>query len=521
MAGGQVFFATNRSVVLQHGDCLALIWSVSNIKTIHLNGEPQIGEGEKPFCIQGDQPTLTVTFQDDSKTTYHLSIFVLLPSWLTATIFALACGVILLNRNQIKKISQHPLNSLALIGLTVIISAIFLTETRLLTDIIANEGWLLASGALEKLFGIVTLALFGFLLLIAILRNRAGSSPQNASAYFPFRLWIIGVLLTIIIVSGIILFVNPRGMYVSAAYKPHQLLLRQSKTEGYFNLSQTPDIAIMGSSRTFTISPDYIEGQSVHTAYNMAVEGGRIEDMLIQARQMDTLPPVMLIEIQQGLPREPNDIAFRAPLTWLRYMSYDTALLTIEKRLKGLLDLSQLSEAIYITRYQTIYQRQPEEWPLFESNGFAHRPLVTEAQLEQSILLDIGNIPPVRCDHIDQKSQDDMSELIGLADEQKTSLVFYVSPWHPLYSNALLKDDPQYQGCQQLFTEYMATLTQNHEQIFFLDFSQLAQTGDLDLSSQGYYDSQHMTEANSQRLIDRALPTLQTAYTLSAQRRQL
>jgi hypothetical protein len=267
----------------------------------------------------------------------------------------------------------------------------------------------------------------------------------------------------------------------------------------------------MGSSRAFTLSPTYIEQKTGFAAYNMAIEGGRIEDILIQARQMPTFPKIMLIEIQDGLPRQPNDIAARAPLNWIPYMPFSTALLTLQKRLEGLVDVNQFAEAVYTARYAALYQRQPKEWPTFEEDGFASRPLISSSELNQAILLDIGNIPPVHCEQVDESSKSEVNTLVQMAQSKHTALVFYMSPWHPQYYDTLLKDDPEYQRCHALSIAYMNDLAQSSNHVFFLDYSRLNSIGGT-ADESGFYDSQHLTEANSQRLIDHALDTLQLAY---------
>ena len=53
-AGGQVYFSANRQVILNAGDCVTLRWQVENIRAVYLNGEAQIGMGEKPLCITSE-----------------------------------------------------------------------------------------------------------------------------------------------------------------------------------------------------------------------------------------------------------------------------------------------------------------------------------------------------------------------------------------------------------------------------------------------------------------------------------
>jgi hypothetical protein len=414
---------------------------------------------------------------------------------------------------QLKILISNPKPLAILVTLFALCLIFFFAHLIPLSDTIASEQWLAASAATRELLS--GIALLAVLVFAATMIGRdvfqISESMTTASPRFLIGLWGIGFALTFGLIAATIVMINPLGMYFTNQYPSHQLLLRGSKTAGYQQLSPTPDVVIMGSSRAFTLSPTYIDEQTGYSAYNMAIEGGRIEDILIQTRQMQIFPKVMLIEIQDGLPRQPNDIAARAPLSWIPYMDFRTALLTVQKRVEGLVDINQLAEAIYTARYGAMYAHQPREWPQFEPNGFAVRPFINASELEQAILLDIGNIPPAQCEQVDQTSQAEVNTLIQMAQAHNTAIIFYMSPWHPQYVETLLTNNPHYQTCHALSLAYMNALDQSSDQVFFLDYSQLESIdGVADVS--GYYDSQHLTEANSQRLIDHALPTLQVAY---------
>lgn len=496
-AGGTIYFSANRSILLSSGDCVTLRWAVDQIQAVHINEQAQTGSGEEHFCLTTDTlPTLRVIFRDGSEQTYRLNITILLSHPTTAILLAL---IVLTAAFNLRNLLSHP----GWIAVLAAVIYLFFAKLVPLSELVATANWREASTALASILSVYTL--LAFLLLTGLIYPHSESAVVAPNCLLWG--WAIGAGIILILIIGTILYINPRGMYFANIFRPHQLLLRESKTAGYSNLSSTPDVVIMGSSRAFTMSPVSIQQKTGYTAYNMAIEGGRIEDVLIQARQMTGLPRILLIEVQEGLPREPNDIAARAPLGWLSYMSLDTSLLTVEKRLTGLIDLSHLTESLYIWRYHEWVERQPQEWPLFESDGLAIRPTISASALEQAILLDIGNIPPVQCGRVDETSQIDMATLIDLATVQDTRLVFYLSPRHPLYTTEILDNDPHYQTCYAAFTAYMDNLTRQHDDVFYVDASRL----DLDTSESGFYDSQHLTQANSDRLIDALVDTLHTA----------
>ncbi len=511
-AGGQIYFSANRQVILNPGDCVTLRWQVDGIQAVYLNGQAQIGSGEAAYCIREKMPRLDITFQNGSQQTYTLNILTLTSSPLTWGIIALALLVIILNWRHTQFSHRRPAKLFALLAVILVIVSLLTGYLIPNSQTISSAGWLEASTALVgQITGLTACVV---LTLVALTIVSAAQSTEQSVFYSPTHSligrWGIGFMLAIGLVAGTIVTIDALGMYFGSPYPSHQLLVRGLKTDGYNRLSEAPDIAIMGSSRAFTLDPRYINDQTGYTAYNMAVEGGRIEDILIQARQLHEFPKVLLIEIQEGFPRQPNDIAARAPLRWLPYMSASTALLTLQTRLEGLLDVNQFAQAIYTARYAAVYRHQPKEWPEFAPDGTAMRPPISASELERAILIDIGNIPPTRCDQVVVASRNDISDLLQIANEHHTSLIFYLSPWHPHYYDALLKDDPQYQTCHDQTVRYMQELSESHTNLFFLDYSHLESIGGT-ADESGYYDSQHLTAANSQRLFDHMIQTLRAA----------
>ncbi len=504
-----IFFTASRSTVWSPDACVTLRWQVENIDEVYLNGEAQIGSGEMQDCGLTESPNLRLKFRDGSEQTYTLPIWIVRSSAVVLVLPALGIITALLYY-RLGKLSSilsvgAGLRPVLLLAAVIALIGLFIYQLPTLIDTASTLNWFEASKALADIFSRAGMLTFVTIVIVAPLLHERQISPRNF-----LLIMTMGAAFLLLIVAGTILSVNPRGMYFSDRFVPHQLLIRGSKTQGYFALSTPPDLVIMGSSRAFTLSPAYIHSNTGLTTYNMAVEGGRIEDFLIQTRQLQPFPPVLLIEVQEGLPREPNDIASRAPLRWLPYMRPETALLTLQKRLEGLIDLDQFAEAIHIANFAEFYERQPNEWPRFNADGFAARTTITAPELEQALLTDIGNIPPARCEGVDEISQSEVAALIEIAEAQDSAVIFYISPLHPRYYDALLRDEPEYQRCYAAFTAYMNELTQAHDNVFFLDYSRLA-TIDGAEDESGYYDSQHLTEANSRRLIDHAAPTIVSA----------
>lgn len=502
--GASIFFAANRTVLLAADECVTLRWQVEHIQAVYLNQEAQVGSGETYLCGLPQQPMLDVTFQDGGKETYQLPVWALRDSPALVGLVSLAGIAALLNWRRLR---AKPAQSMFFILLCIVVGGLFIWQVIPLVEVAASSRWLEGSDALATIF--TGMGLVVFLVIVAalfLLRPGGGAGGERVAAYL-----FGGAGLALLVVVGTILTVNPRGMYISSRYTPHQLILRGAKMADYLALPERPEVVVLGSSRAFTISPKTITAETGLSAYNMAVEGGTIEDVLILARQMNPLPEVLFIEIQPGLPRQSNDIAARAPLGWLPHMRLETALLTLQNRFESLINLHHFAEAVYIARYARLYARQPKEWPLFEADGMASRAEISAAELEQNVLVDIGGLQPIRCDSVDEISRNEMDALILKAASEETALVFYVSPYHPQYYDERLKDEPDYQRCQQAFVDYMNEVMAASQRVFLLDFSLLTSIGGSS-DETGYFDAQHLTAANGNRLIAAAADTLRAAY---------
>jgi lysophospholipase L1-like esterase len=84
-----IFFEADPAFVTLPGDCVTVRWRVENIREIYVNEQAQIGEGQRQTCLE-TPPILRVKFQDESESSYSLSV----PTLVISPLFWL--GLILL-----------------------------------------------------------------------------------------------------------------------------------------------------------------------------------------------------------------------------------------------------------------------------------------------------------------------------------------------------------------------------------------------------------------------------------------
>jgi hypothetical protein len=535
-----ILFTADRRAVLIPGGCITVRWVVEGIKEAYLNGVGQVGMGERSTCVFQDQlPTLKVKLVDDTIREYQLPVGILVDlTWFR--LLLLGFVVLLILFMQIApplRRHRYQFNRLAFpvaaISLLLPASAGYVTQQLLRAWAVENtEDSIAAMAELGKLG-----ALVGFLaLMIAawILKQRKTElavPPANRrpiAAQWTMFVWLVGLALIAVPVMGLIIRVDPTGTYGTKVYKSRLLCVRDEKGTGYMARSQPPDIAIVGASWAFAISPEHIRRTLGLTAFNATVTHGLSEDNLIMARFMfdhsgNNPPKVLLVNVVTPLP-VPGDYTIPCtPLYMARYMPLSTGVAAIQYRLQGLFDPQQWSESLYVLlRYANNRNPNPG-WTFKPDDGEgAIRPGNLRALLDRFIRQDAELYKSNRdqpC-YLNDMGVQYTYELIRLADRYGSAVVFFTTPFHPEYYQAVLQNNLFYQRCQSVLIEFMRDLTRQHGNVFFHDFSQIDSFHGLD-TPEGFYDYSHMAQANANRLIDAAAPTIQQAYSVAMQRRSL
>jgi hypothetical protein len=362
----------------------------------------------------------------------------------------------------------------------------------------------------------LSLALFVLMITLAqVVHLRRPVPTDLETPKITCRAWITGVAAALFGIAGLIVYVDPRGLYGTGIYEPRELSIRGDKITAYDQLTETPDVIVLGSSRAFTILPEFFEQDFGYSAFNMSVEGAGMEDYVIQTTYIlehdsENPPKVLLIEITPPLPDMASNVISRSPFKLIPYMDNELKKLAIQTKLEGLLDPQQLNQAIYSLRYFMTHPEPPESWTFGPDGGGSHPP---QEHIEAAVWADTKSINPPRCPRaqLDPTGSRRLEQVIEMAEKHHISLVFVITPRHPDYFNQLMAGTPQFRRCQKAMHTYMDDLTRRYPFVFFLDYTRLK---DIDgvADATGYYDSQHITAVNSHLIVRAAADTIRQAY---------
>jgi hypothetical protein len=362
--------------------------------------------------------------------------------------------------------------------------------------------------------------------------SQAKAKPNSVSWAGPVA-WIVGSGLAIALVVGIVIYVDPNGLYGTKIYQPLYLCTRDEKATAYLVRPTPPELVILGSSRAFSLSPSYIQATMGLSAFNAATGGASPQDFLIMARfifehTLHNPPKILLVEVNPGLGGNPKLTAFCTPLHMLRYADAATAVAGIQDRVNGLLDPKQLTDSIYSIRYNQLYGSPDVYWKFdsVDGQGVARPTSDLEARLKEEILLNkpfYTSNPPCEKSQPCALSADGVrytNELIALAQQHNTAVVFYTAAIHPTFYNEYYEDNHVWQAASAALVDYMDSLSIRYDNVYFLDYSKLESFGGLD-TVDGWYNATHMTTENNNRILNAAAETLRQAYQWAENRRHL
>jgi hypothetical protein len=357
-------------------------------------------------------------------------------------------------------------------------------------------------------------------LILAWAENRWRRPEALVAAARPQTLiwaWLAAFALLAALAAGVIWVGNPRGMYPTHFYPPRWLLVRPQKLAAYQNLSITPDVAILGSSRAFTISPAYIREKLGYSAFNAASEGARLPEfaafLRFMAAQHDrTLPKVLMIESPPYLAGDQFD-PYRMPNRLLPYLDAADAWSLAFSRYESLFDLDHFSEAAYNM------MREPTptlEWT-FQPDGEGFYPS-NDSDLANLLDQAIAKGPP-SCQLPSPKTKADYEALVSLAARYQSAIIFFITPAHPRYYDEYMNPGSKFDACRIEAVRFLDDFAQRHANVFFLDYGVLDRIGGS-ATAEGFIDHQHLARFNADRLIDAAAETVRAAYAVAAEARQ-
>jgi hypothetical protein len=358
----------------------------------------------------------------------------------------------------------------------------------------------LFSSSSVNLFKHLTIILF-LILVIATREIKLSHHHQSSSSEQVLKFTWYTFLLTLLLFAGTIFLVNPRGLYDTIIFPQLTNNIRQTKVQNYLILETSPEIIILGSSRTLTLSPGYVEQVSGHPTYNFGISGTRIEDallisLLIYDQQSESPPYVLIYEIFPEMRTEADYVAMMSPWEMLSYMDKEMRWLALETRFRELINIHQFIEALYVLQYSHQDFAPDSEWIILSNGlGIGRQKIDLQTALKTS-MEEREEISP--CDfHNFELGKEYLEDIISLAGRHDTAIIFYTSPILPEYYNDFLANGDCYQDLYRLMDYFQA----NYENFYYLDYT-MPETIHGYTDARGFFDGQHMTEHNSNLLIE-------------------
>lgn len=362
----------------------------------------------------------------------------------------------------------------------------------------------------------------GLVFLFGVIWSIKTNQPQqqgDSSANKSIGLWKFVLFSTSMILISIAIFnilVDPRDLYgqnfVMARVNPS----RTMKLKYYSELSETPDMIIVGTSAAFMIAPTYIQDTLGLDAFNWALDGGQTAEIQILLRYLSKqhtyeYPSIILMQVSE---RNSSQDYKRLPLELLPYTKFWPFLHEGSLRLAKTLELSQFSESLYTLRHTLSPNPTYFSGYYFLRDGFGDQ--IRKNFSEALVVRQAEKVPD--CNSVEEIFGKDIENIISFSEKQNSSIIFYISPYLPSFYDEYVKDNPDYQRCHQMVTAYFTELAMENDDVFFKDYSLLESLNGLD-GEEGFYDAAHLTPRNSEILIDALSDTILQAYEVAEGKR--
>ncbi len=325
--------------------------------------------------------------------------------------------------------------------------------------------------------------------------------------------WNLGFWGAFLMVVGLIVYVNPHGMFswqfldsssTMAAYVP--TAARSDKVTLFNKLEDTPDILILGSSRAITIPAARVLENTGRPTFNMAVNGGGPLDFITFGRfvlSQEETPQVLIVElVEPGLDIEDKPM----PITMMPYLDADKKLETADTVFRDVVSLQSLSDTVYQLTYARLSQRPPPVM-VFLPDGSGVRAEIAEESYRAAFLRVAQNLNRTnKCRQLNEQGMARLEGLAALALETKTALLFYRSPISAEYWEVKGSDHPDIARCESLFLAFISDLTTMYPNLFFRDLTRYEPVASL--GWEGFYDIHHLKPNAAQLVVDELTPEI-------------
>ncbi|MDD2922483.1 MAG: hypothetical protein PHQ36_09360 [Anaerolineales bacterium] len=368
-------------------------------------------------------------------------------------------------------------------------------------------------------------ALLGSLLVfaLALWEHKRAGTPHPISADAGSKTWTAVVICLLSATLALSIYVNPHARISAHRFPFVTPSARSIKLDLYQKLNSSPDLAVFGSSRAFTISPAYIQKKLGYKTFNLSVESGKMEDAqtflnLLLASPSAPHPSVILLELSASdLIRTISVDDGLLPISLVPYMSYSMKARTITSTMRDFWGMQSLSDSVYILANSVLGPSAPRTWS-FEQDGVGVRaPTDTKTYNEEMKRVSNYVTIELSCARINKQSAAFLEEIVATAENAHIGMVIYSSPvnnW--LYDEAMKRDAEGVSHCKKVLRSYMSSLAASHPNVFFKNLSYYPPVSNM--KERGFYDGIHLKPRASELVVDALSSELIAAYQWSQER---
>jgi hypothetical protein len=347
--------------------------------------------------------------------------------------------------------------------------------------------------------------------------------PVRRASPSPAGWWALGFGSILALALGLAVWINPHAVFERSDTYPIFPDARGVKQSLYESRQEDVQVVVLGSSRAFTLSPEYIQNRTGLTAFNFSVEGARGVDLALEARLLlradpDRLPLVLIVEGGHTHGGDDFQSLNIQPLSMLPYMPLEIGLKVALRRTQDVFSLASVSDSLFLLINRHL---GPEDavWT-YEADGLGvHVPTASELYYT-ALERDAAQTRRVfECKQLNPGWMDYMVELASEAEAHGIGVVIFTSPLDGTFYRDVLDNNKAYRTCHRIYLQFIRQLEAEYPNVFFRDLEGQAEIGGL--AEAGFYDIQHLKPSASNAVIDALAPEVTEAYEWATQERLL
>lgn len=340
----------------------------------------------------------------------------------------------------------------------------------------------------------------GFVLFyLAVVLSRPADSETPAlkdQMTFAVRMGAIsGVLL--LLIMGFNYLVNPYGIYATDFFDPIVFTSRREKVRLYSDYNPPPQIVILGTSRSFTVSPEYLEGLTGLSTFNASLHGGVPRDFHAFAQllvESGSPPKLVILPLSPESFRHVEVPVFEPQDPLAEVLQGSGALERGVDEFLLLASLDQVESSLKLLEVERAGRGKPHYE--FQSDGEAKFNIPFPLEQMVNIYLngawgagfwDFEGLNPIQVAHFEA--------FLDLGLENGFGVIAYIPPFHP-QAASLYEDRSNYPHLREELQSLMQNWQAEYDFTAF-DFSDLSSFGG---SGRMFHDAVH-PNAEASRLM--------------------